>query len=969
MTMTRILSLLLCAGFIHASTESAIHQLASPSAAERDAAYQQLLPTIQAEDVPLLAPLLENAVSFDKALALLEALREPLADQALATTLATNQVPIQKIALLNSLTRRDCTGAVVIAKQLLKDPDATVALAAMYYCARTGDTLMHHELLSNPACPPDLSLLIADQEHITIQIPAYQRIFENEKTPENVRLLTLCRLIKTDVWRREQWIVKGLSAPSPRWRNTVAQVVTTEYCEPEILNALPEEGRLALLTAWANTKKDTHAELYRKVLKSDVSPELRLIALQGLGEVATEKDIPRFITFMQSEIPGFAEAARISLCKMRAVKTNKLLARQLDDTSPEVTVKLLGILAARKAEAHEIEDDVVDLLDHPALEVRIAAYQTLRTLPAVNELKTILRRAAVATEPLEQQAAERTIMTFARRMPDISKSLASPYKNATPTMKGVFIRATGVWSMAYGLDLLTLALKEKDETLRDEAVRVLSSWKTAGATPLLERLLADYPNTSLRTLALRGYIRLIPEERELDLRAQQCARAAKQVTRKEEKRLLIEAYRTVPTQESVTALTDLLADTELKTEAAKALRTLASQMAVDAPDVAPGSRIGKLSFETKRISNHRSEACNVADFNGDGKLDICAGPFLYLAPDWKPIKFREVSSDVKEDGKGYADDFCNLVMDVNRDGKPDILSAGWFSKTSFWFENTLGKEGLWPVHTIEKLGNHETGLMMDITGDGKEEEFLPVAREAVWYERTETTKGIPEFKKYLITNKPMMLGLGTGDVNGDGRPDVIYPTAWFEAPEDPWTGTWIEHPIALGGPSNTVDHTANILVFDINKDGLNDIITSTAHKHGIWWYEQKRNADGSRTWSQHTIDDTWSQAHYLLLADIDNDGTSELITGKRFMAHNGKDPDEYGVPCVYYYTFKPGAAPVFRKHVISYDEGIGAGLSILAVDIDNDGDLDLVTTGKWGGPVIFENKLKNRTGFQRIEQL
>jgi hypothetical protein len=247
-------------------------------------------------------------------------------------------------------------------------------------------------------------------------------------------------------------------------------------------------------------------------------------------------------------------------------------------------------------------------------------------------------------------------------------------------------------------------------------------------------------------------------------------------------------------------------------------------------------------------------------------------------------------------------------------------------------------------------------LLVDIMGDGKVENFMPVARAAVWYERVLNAGNIPTFKKHIITKKPMTLGLGTGDVNGDGRPDVIYPTAWFQAPEDPRTGTWIEHPIALGGKNNTVDHTANILVFDVNKDGLNDIITSSAHKAGIWWYEQKRDAAGTISWVQHLIDDTWTQAHYLLLADIDNDGKSELITGKRFMAHNGSDPDEFGPLGVYYYSFTPGPDPLFRKQVISYDEGIGAGMNIVAIDIDNDGDLDLVTTGKWGGPVLFENQ-------------
>ena len=75
------------------------------------------------------------------------------------------------------------------------------------------------------------------------------------------------------------------------------------------------------------------------------------------------------------------------------------------------------------------------------------------------------------------------------------------------------------------------------------------------------------------------------------------------------------------------------------------------------------------------------------------------------------------------------------------------------------------------------------------------------------------------------------------------------------------------------------------------------------------------------------------------------------------MAHNGNDPDEFGKLCVFYYRFTPGPAPAFRKHVVSCGEGVGAGMNIVPADIDGDGDLDLITTGKWGGPVIFENRM------------
>jgi hypothetical protein len=145
--------------------------------------------------------------------------------------------------------------------------------------------------------------------------------------------------------------------------------------------------------------------------------------------------------------------------------------------------------------------------------------------------------------------------------------------------------------------------------------------------------------------------------------------------------------------------------------------------------------------------------------------------------------------------------------------------------------------------------------------------------------------------------------------------------------------------------------------YDVNGDGLNDVICSHAHGYGIFWYEQVRK--GSEiTWKQHVIDDTWSQAHCITMADINGDGTLDLVTGKRFMAHNGGDPGAFEPLGVYWYELKRGPNPKWIKHVISYNEGIGAGMNAVVVDLDGDGDLDIVVTGKWGGPVWFENKTR-----------
>lgn len=363
-----------------------------------------------------------------------------------------------------------------------------------------------------------------------------------------------------------------------------------------------------------------------------------------------------------------------------------------------------------------------------------------------------------------------------------------------------------------------------------------------------------------------------------------------------------------------------------------------------------------VKFKVRRIGHVRTEACAVADFNNDGRLDVIAGPNLYLAPEFRPVKVRDVTSNVKGDGRGYADDFMNLPLDVNGDGRTDVISGGWFSKETCWAENALPSTNIWKRHLIDRTGNIETGLLVDIDGDGKATDLLPDTQHICLY----TPSGEGLFARDAVDGTRCNMGRGCGDLNGDGLNDVLTPTAWYEQLPG---RKWRKHPLDIGfsDGGRALGHASNMIVYDVNDDGLADILVSSAHRYGIFWWEQlnERTPNGELRFRKHVIDDTWTQAHYLGWADINGDDTPELITGKRFRAHNGGDPDEDGPLGVYYYAFTPGPNPVFTKHAITYNEGIGAGMNIVPVDIDGDGDVDLVTTGKWGGPVIFENMTKS----------
>jgi hypothetical protein len=338
-----------------------------------------------------------------------------------------------------------------------------------------------------------------------------------------------------------------------------------------------------------------------------------------------------------------------------------------------------------------------------------------------------------------------------------------------------------------------------------------------------------------------------------------------------------------------------------------------------------------------------SETAALADMNRDGRVDLVSGENWFEAPAWTKHKFRDL--DFFAD---FLDDFTDLAMDVNGDGWPDIISCYGHERKLVWLEHPGPRGGKWKQHVMEDGGyGIEFAFLVDLDNDGKAREVLPMLgwQEKVplaWYE----VRG-GQFVRHVAAWKAHSHGIGCGDVNGDGRNDLLTPRGWYEAPADPRAGEWKLHPdFELGS-------TAFMHVLDINGDGRNDILTSKAHDYGIFWLEQ--TAGGG--WTRRLIDDTWSQAHALTLADINGDGKLELITGKRFMAHNGKDPGEREPLGVYWYEYRKSAdgnSIEWIRHIVDYSTRAGGGMQIPVADLDGDGDPDFIAPGK-SGLFLFEN--------------
>lgn len=956
---------------------------------EKDAACAELKRVGTALSVPALAALLSDKALSLSARYALESMPAPEAGLALVQGLEMTSGLI-KAGIIHSLGRRRETRACPALKGLLADPDPNLASAAASALGRIGGTAAVESLFSalpTETVPGRRAVILgaivaaADQELADGRREAAFAAFERlhgKAVPDHIRAAAYRGMIASASQARALRLLRSaLEGKDGPERLAAVQAaasldfppVTRRLCDSLAKAAVPLQA--SLVEVLRQRGDPVAASCFMTLLKSP-DRGVRAVAIGGLGELGEAGAVPVLLQAAVSTDDVEARAARQALLVLKRGDVAGALGGPLKNGEPSLQIEAARALAGRGDRAAVA--GLTAMAREAAAPARAAAFLALGKLAGPDDLAGLVRLVRDAGDDAALLEARDALGAACHRLKGNGERvdpapIVDGLAAAEPSVQAALLQAGSGLADERVRAALRAALAASDPALRETAARALWETRDPGLLADLLNMAKTAADVNQRVPAVRGYIRLVSDAENSGLGPADRIKALAEIlllARAEEKWAVLAGLAMIMDPASLELALPMLDDPATRAEAAQAVTTIASGLATSHreharmglervlevasdsnqreaaltvlrqidPTAVPSSPV---KFRKVRLDGaFRSEGLAVADFNRDGWLDIATGNILYIGPDWKPVPMP--AEPKKYDPENYSDEFLCFAEDIDRDGWTDLIVVGFPGAKTRWLRNPGRAGGPWDEFlAVEKTGN-ESPDWTDVDKDGHRElVFISENGMALARPGSDPKKPWPVVVIAGPADPRPGHGLGIGDVNGDGRADIVCPDGWWEGPADRAHIPWAFHPAKLG-----FEAPAQMPVLDMDGDGDADVISSGAHRYGLWWYEQ--TPDG---WTAHEIDRSISQLHAVHLAELNRDGLPDIVTGKRFWAHRHNDDGIDDPAVLVWFEMKREAGhPRWIRHDI--DRASGVGLHVFIGDINGDGLTDIATSNKKG---------------------
>ncbi len=317
----------------------------------------------------------------------------------------------------------------------------------------------------------------------------------------------------------------------------------------ELLPKLPPDMQVKLIDALGDRGDATAHPTILNLLNSD-SAAIRATAARALSGMASPADIPALARMAATGSVPEKEAARYSLRQLRGDEMNTAMIAALKSSDTKLRIELISVLTDRNVK--ESLPEILKSMDDSDLEARLAVLNALRGMGDENHTVMLVKRIKSAKDKSERKQAELALLATCRRgRAKCEQAVIEGFDGADAATSISMMQALALTGGPKSLNEIVTRLKDKDENIRAEAVRVLAGWPDPAAIPYLKELAGDDKNVKNHVLAIRGIVRLASPGKDRPADLATLGEAMKLATRKEEKVLVLGTLGRIPTLESL----------------------------------------------------------------------------------------------------------------------------------------------------------------------------------------------------------------------------------------------------------------------------------------------------------------------------------------------------------------------------------------------------------------------------------